>query len=160
MVRVLREPSILHGLIQGEWPRRRPFALTLRTLQVLLATLLSSGALTPPPLRLHYQETLPKTMAAMTLAAPMALAGVRTSLKVQPRRSSVALHKTTKASIKSSTRGAMQVRAAIAIGVGEPMAYNDTGKWRENFDLAAWASEVTNLGGAGSVSGVAPHFLF
>jgi hypothetical protein len=78
-------------------------------------------------------------MAAMTLAAPVALAPARFS-KVVRRRSTV----TGKAvSPASASRGAVQVRAAIAMpNPGTPVTYNETGKWRETFDLAAWASEV------------------
>ena len=81
-------------------------------------------------------------MAAMTLAAPVALAGART---LNTRRVSLRKAAASKASVKVAApkRGAMQVRAAIAIDLpGEPIAYNETGKWRENFDLAAWAAEV------------------
>ena len=46
----------------------------------------------------------------------------------------------------SASRGAVQVRAAIAMpNPGTPVTYNETGKWRENFDLAAWASEVRQV---------------
>ena len=78
-------------------------------------------------------------MAAMTLAAPVALAPARFS-KVVRRRSTV----TGKAvSPASASRGAVQVRAAIAMpNPGTPVTYNESGKWRETFDLAAWASEV------------------
>jgi fatty acid desaturase len=77
-------------------------------------------------------------MAAMTLAAPVALAPARFS-KVVRRRSAV----TGKVTPASASRGAVQVRAAIAMpNPGTPVTYNETGKWRETFDLAAWASEV------------------
>lgn len=77
-------------------------------------------------------------MAAMTLAAPVALAPARFS-KVVRRRSAV----TGKVTPASASRGAVQVRAAIAMpNPGTPVTYNESGKWRETFDLAAWASEV------------------
>ena len=83
-------------------------------------------------------------MAAMTIATPVALAGARnlTQRRVSLRSKTVAAGKASVAAPKLR-RGAMQVRAAIAVGVpGEPIAYNETGKWRENFDLKAWAAEV------------------
>ena len=78
-------------------------------------------------------------MAAMTLAAPVALAPARFS-KVVRRRSATTGKAVTPV---SSTRGAVQVRAAIAMPNPEtPLTYNETGKWRETFDLKAWAAEV------------------
>mmetsp|Transcript_14978 Transcript_14978/g.36224 ORF Transcript_14978/g.36224 Transcript_14978/m.36224 type:complete len:494 (+) Transcript_14978:130-1611(+) len=50
-----------------------------------------------------------------------------------------------KAPAAATRRGALQVPRAIAVPYGYEatgMTYNDTGKWRENFDLAAWAAEV------------------
>ena len=84
-------------------------------------------------------------MAAMTIATPVALAGARPTKATLSRRA-VASRASTKAPV-SVARGALQVRAAIALDYNAetPMTYNETGKWRENFDLAAWASEVRQV---------------
>ena len=84
-------------------------------------------------------------MAAMTSATPVALAGARPTKATLSRRA-VASRASTKAPV-SVARGALQVRAAIALDYNAetPMTYNETGKWRENFDLAAWASEVRQV---------------
>jgi len=84
-------------------------------------------------------------MAAMTIATPVALAGARPTKATLSRRA-VASRASTKAPV-SVARGALQVRSAIALDYNAetPMTYNETGKWRENFDLAAWASEVRQV---------------
>jgi hypothetical protein len=84
-------------------------------------------------------------MAAMTISTPVALAGARPTKATLSRRA-VASRASTKAPV-SVARGALQVRAAIALDYNAetPMTYNETGKWRENFDLAAWASEVRQV---------------
>jgi len=82
-------------------------------------------------------------MAAMTIAAPLALAGARPAQALRRRAASVTSVKTV--APVTSRRGALQVRAAIAMpGPETPMemTYNETGKWREAFDLKAWAAEV------------------
>ena len=80
----------------------------------------------------------------MTVATPVALAGART-FKMQ-KRGSVTLRASAAKPAAIRSRGALQVRSAIAVdmpGAGDaPMTYNETGKWRENFDLKAWAAEV------------------
>jgi hypothetical protein len=82
-------------------------------------------------------------MAAMTIATPVALAGAR-PLKATLSRRAVSARATP---VRAAPRGALQVRAAIALDYNAetPMTYNETGKWRENFDLAAWASEVRQV---------------
>ena len=82
-------------------------------------------------------------MAAMTIAAPLALAGARPAQALRRRAASVTSVKTV--APVTSRPGALQVRAAIAMpGPETPMemTYNETGKWREAFDLKAWAAEI------------------
>ena len=96
-------------------------------------------------LHLPLHKLLKDAMAAMTIATPVALAGARPTKATLSRRA-VASRASTKAPV-SVARGALQVRAAIALDYNAetPMTYNETGKWRENFDLAAWASEVRQV---------------
>ena len=96
-------------------------------------------------LHLPLHKLLKDEMAAMTIATPVALAGARPTKATLSRRA-VASRASTKAPV-SVARGALQVRAAIALDYNAetPMTYNETGKWRENFDLAAWASEVRQV---------------
>ena len=79
----------------------------------------------------------------MTISAPMALAGAR---RAGPAPSSAMATSVKSAAPVTARRGALQVRAAIAMpGPEPPMVYNETGKWRENFDLAAWGAEIREL---------------
>ena len=83
-------------------------------------------------------------MAAMTISAPMALAGARPAQALR-RRSAMATSVKSAAPV-TARRGALQVRAAIAMpGPETPLVYSETGKWRENFDLAAWGAEIREL---------------
>ena len=89
-------------------------------------------------------------MAAMSATAPAALAGARVLKSQLSHRRSVSVLSVRRSggaarAIVAPKRGAAQVRAAIAIGMPgneTGMTYNETGKWRENFDLKAWAKEV------------------
>mmetsp|Transcript_36651 Transcript_36651/g.58871 ORF Transcript_36651/g.58871 Transcript_36651/m.58871 type:complete len:482 (-) Transcript_36651:508-1953(-) len=89
-------------------------------------------------------------MAAMSATAPAALAGARVLKSQLSHRRSVSVLSVRRSggaarATVAPKRGAAQVRAAIAIGMPgneTGMTYNETGKWRENFDLKAWAKEV------------------
>ena len=80
-------------------------------------------------------------MAAMTIATPVALAGAR-PLKATLCRAVSAVP------LPCVRRPAARSRSAprsLDYNAETPMTYNETGKWRENFDLAAWASEVRQV---------------
>ena len=87
---------------------------------------------------------LSPTMAAMTLAAPVALAPARFSKVTRRRAAATRPAGAVPASVQR--RGALTLRAAIAMpNSGTPVMYNDTGKWREAFNLKAWASEIREV---------------
>ena len=120
------------GRLDREWschvhfPHRKSVVAVLRT-----------AALPPSP-------ELIEIMAAMTISAPMALAGARPAQALR-RRSAMATSVKSAAPV-TARRGALQVRAAIAMpGPETPLVYSETGKWRENFDLAAWGAEIREL---------------
>ena len=54
-------------------------------------------------------------------------------------------------SSRSSNNGAFKETKLAAIAMPSPeineqtMTYNETGKWRENFDLAGWAKEIREV---------------
>jgi len=99
-------------------------------------------------------------MAAMCVAAPLALTTAR-PLKAQVRTRSVARRGASPVNAVASSTGshvpaslgvcaARAGRGSLAAGnhaiamdmPGQLMQYNETGKWRENFDLKGWAAEV------------------